>query len=421
MANIYPFRAWRFSEAAGAIDALCCPPYDIISEEQRRAYLNCNEHNIIRLELPREGADPYVQAGETVRSWCESGILARDDDAAFYVYDIVFEVGGEQKNITGLLAAVEISPFSEGVVLPHEWTLSKAKTDRLNLMKATGFNFSDIYSLHQGDTKAILDAAMQSKPLTDLTDENGLRHRLWAITDDATVAQIQTLFADEKLYIADGHHRYETALNYKNYRIENGIPVAGADRVMMMLVDMSHPGLVVFPTHRLLRDLANFDFDALLTACEADFDIERDLSLDQADAKLAAAYDAGKKAFALYAGGDTAALLTLKTLALMDTLLPDESPVSRQLDVNVLHTAILERLLNIDKENMAQQINLTYTRDRDEAINSVQSGAFQCAILLNPTRVSEIQGVAAAGEKMPQKSTYFYPKLITGLTMNELD
>lgn len=421
MANIYPFRAWRFSAQAGDMSELICPPYDIISEEQRKAYLARNPHNIIRLELPREGADPYAEAGKTVKEWCADGTLVRDTDAAFYVYDIVFEVNGEQKNITGLLVGCEVTPFSEGKVLPHEWTLSKAKTDRLNLMKATGFNFSDIYSLYQADTKAILDSAMAQEPLTDVVDEDGLRHRLWAITDPAVIGEIQRIFADVKLYIADGHHRYETAVNYKNYRIENGIPVDGADRIMMMLVEMSHPGLVVFPTHRLIRDLESFDADAMLEACKTDFDVECGLSLSEAQAQLDKAYADGKKAFVCYTGGETATLLTLKDIARMDTLLPAESAVSRQLDVNVLHTAILERILGIDKENMAQQINLTYTRDTDEAIDGVNSGAFQCAFLLNPTRVSEIQGVAAAGEKMPQKSTYFYPKLITGLTMNELD
>ncbi len=422
MANIYPFRAWRFSEDAGAVNELICPPYDIISEEQRKAYLTRNEHNIIRLELPREGADPYAEAGKTVKEWCQDGTLVRDEAAAFYVYNIRFEVNGECKDVAGILAAVELSPFSEGVVLPHEWTLSKAKTDRLNLMKATGFNFSDIYSLHQADITSVLDGVMANdRPIEDVEDENGLRHTLWAITDADTIRTIQEAFADAKLYIADGHHRYETALNYKHYRAESGIPVAGADRVMMMLVDMAHPGLVVFPTHRLLRDLPAFDADALLDACEADFEIERDLPLAKADEKLAKAYDDGKKAFVCFTGGEKAALLTLTNTALMDALLPEESAVSRQLDVNVLHSAILERVLGIDKENMAQQINLTYTRDRDEAIDGVNNGAFQCAFLLNPTRVSEIQGVAAAGEKMPQKSTYFYPKLITGLTMNELD
>ncbi len=421
MANLYPFRAWRFSAEAGDPATLMCPPYDIISEEQRRAYLERNPHNIIRLELPREGADPYATAGDTVRTWCADGTLVRDTDAAFYVYDLVFEVNGEQKNITGLLAAVELSPFSEGVVLPHEWTLSKAKTDRLNLMKATGFNFSDIYSLYQADTKAILDRTMTGEPLTDLVDEDGLRHRLWAITDAALIEDIRTVFADTKLYIADGHHRYETALNYKNYRLENDIPMGGADRVMMMLVDMSHPGLVVFPTHRLIRDLESFDEETLLAACEADFKVERGLALAEAQNKLADAYTRGEKAFVCYTGGNTASLLTLTNAALMDTLLPEESAISRQLDVNVLHSGILERTLGIDKENMAQQINLTYTRVLEEAIDGVNSGAFQCAFLLNPTRVSEIQGVAAAGEKMPQKSTYFYPKLITGLTLNQLD
>ncbi len=421
MASIHPFKAWRFSEAAGDPATLLCPPYDIISEEERRAFLARNPHNIIRLELPREGEDPYAVAGATVKEWCADGTLVRDEDAAFYVYDLVFEVGGETKNITGLLVACELTPFSEGVVLPHEWTLSKAKTDRLNLMKATGFNFSDIYSLYEGDTKALLDAAMTAEPLTDVIDGDGLRHRLWAITDAALIAQIKEQFADTKLYIADGHHRYETALNYKNYRLENGIPVGGADRVMMMLVEMSHPGLVVFPTHRLLRDLPQFDVDAMLSACEADFAVVRGLSLDDANDALAKAYDDGKKAFVCYTGGETAALLTLTNDSLMDTLLPAESAVSRQLDVNVLHSAILERVLGIDKENMAQQINLTYTRVLDEAIDGVNSGAFQCAFLLNPTRVSEIRGVAAAGEKMPQKSTYFYPKLITGLTLNQLD
>ena len=419
MATIYPFRAWRFSENAGDPAALLCPPYDIISDEERRAFLARNPHNIIRLELPREGENPYALAGETVKDWCQNGILSRDKDAAFYVYDITFTVGGDTKNVTGLLAAVELSPFSAGVVLPHEETLSKAKEDRLNLMKATGFNFSDIYSLYQADTADILAAAMADEPLTDAIDGDGLRHRLWAITDADTIAEIERRFDGVKLYIADGHHRYETALNYQAYRRSLNPDDHGADRVMMMLVDMAHPGLVVFPTHRLLRDLPNFDGDKLLAACKADFDVKR-LPLSDAQTALDAAYAAGQKAFVFY-DGVTTALLTLKDAALMDKLLPDQSPVSRMRDVNVLHTGILERLLGIDKANMAQQINLTYTRSADEAIAGVNDGTYQAAILLNPTRVSEIQGVAAAGEKMPQKSTYFYPKLITGLTLNQLD
>lgn len=435
MAEIRPFRALRYTPEAGNMAELVCPPYDIISESQRLAYLKRNPHNIIRLELPRDGEDPYAQAGETLRSWMEEGILRQDDQAAFYVYEIVFDLegmsdisglSGGQRSVAGLIAQVHLEEFSKGIVLPHEETLSKAKTDRFNLMKATGCNFSDVYALYMDDggemeTGDVLALVMRDQPLTELTDEAGLIHRLWAVTDPALVDSIQKRFADTKLYIADGHHRYETALNYRNHLREQGVPEGtDADYVMMMLVEMSHPGLVVFPTHRLLRGLEGFDPAALLEACRADFEVTPDIAVDSMDELLENAYQAGQKAFGFYTGGDTFTLLTLRNTAVMDALLPELSPVSRQLDVNVLHSLILERLLGIDKENMKNQVNLTYTRSLREALDGVDAGVYQACFILNPTRVEEIRDVAAAGEKMPQKSTYFYPKLITGLTMNRL-
>lgn len=435
MAEIRPFRALRYTPEAGNMAELVCPPYDIISESQRLAYLKRNPHNIIRLELPRDGEDPYAQAGETLRSWMEEGILRQDDQAAFYVYEIVFDLegmsdisglAGGQRSVAGLIAQVHLEEFSKGIVLPHEETLSKAKTDRFNLMKATGCNFSDIYALYMDDggemeTGDVLALVMREQPLTELTDEAGLVHRLWAVTDPALVDSIQKRFADTKLYIADGHHRYETALNYRNYLREQGVPEGtDADYVMMMLVEMSHPGLVVFPTHRLLRGLQGFDPHALTEACRADFEVTPGIPVDSLDEMLENAYQAGQKAFGFYTGGDTFTLLTLKDTAVMDALLPELSPVSRQLDVNVLHSLILERLLGIDKENMKNQVNLTYTRSLREALDGVEAGVYQACFILNPTRVEEIRDVASAGEKMPQKSTYFYPKLITGLTMNRL-
>ncbi|MCL2488592.1 MAG: DUF1015 domain-containing protein, partial [Oscillospiraceae bacterium] len=263
-------------------------------------------------------------------------------------------------------------------------------------------------------------------PISEMTDENGLIHQLWAVTDPAVVAQIVNGFADTKLYIADGHHRYETALNYRNYCRENavadsgdGIAAGGSDYVMMMLVEMSHPGLAVFPTHRLLRELADFDSAAVIAACTADFDCDT-VAIEDAKQALDNAYMAGDKSVVFYTGGETATLMTLRDRAVMDAILPEGSPASRGLDVNVLHLLVLERLLGIDKANMANQTNLTYTRSWDQAVAGVAAGRFQCCFLMNPTRVSEIRDVAAAGEKMPQKSTYFYPKLITGLTMNWL-
>lgn len=425
MADIRPFRAWRFADRAGRMEELTCPPYDIISEQQRQAYLARNPHNIIRLELPRDGADPYAVAGETLRRWKQEGILQQDEQAAFYIYDITFTVEGQTRTVGGLIAQTHLEEFSKGIVLPHEFTLSKAKEDRFQLMKATHSNFSHIYALYRDDSGEVeqqLAQQRQQAPLVDMTDEAGLTHRLWAITDPTVDEAIRRQFADTKLYIADGHHRYETALRYRDYCREQGTPVgAGVDYVMMMLVEMSHPGLVVFPTHRLIRDLADFDPAAMLDACTAYFDVQRGVALGDVKARLDKAYAAGQKAFGFYAGGDSAALLTLKDAAVMDGVLPDQSPVSRQLDVNVLHTLILERLMGIDKENMANQKNLTYTRDMDEAIAGVREGAFQACFVMNPTRVEEIRDVAAAGEKMPQKSTYFYPKLITGLTLNSLD
>ncbi len=435
MAEIRPFRALRFTEAAGPLSEVVCPPYDIISEEQRLGYLARNANNIIRLELPREGDDPYARAGEVLNRMLADGILAQDDKPALYIYEIEFSLDGMSDisamyggtyRVYGLIAQVHLEEFDKGIVLPHEETLSKAKQDRLNLMKATGCNFSDVYSLYndaEGEqtTDDILAIAMKEQPVAVVTDEAGLTHRLWALTDEGLIGAVQARFADTKLYIADGHHRYETAINYRNWLREQGMPVgADSDYIMMMLVEMNHPGLVVFPTHRLLRDLQGFDPAALLAACRDRFDVEEGLPLFAIDERLEHAYLNGQRAFAFYTGGDTAAVLTLRDLSVMDAELPDLSEASRRLDVNVLHTLILEQLLGIDKVNMAQQINLTYTRSLTEALDGVRSGQYQATFLLNPTRVSEIRDVAAAGEKMPQKSTYFYPKLITGLTVNRL-
>ena len=426
MADIRPFCAWRFSEKAGPIEELTCPPYDIISEQQRQAYLARNPYNIIRLELPRDGEDPYATAGKTWQSWKTDGILQRDAQAGFYIYDISFTVEGKDYTVGGLVARTHLEEFSKGIVLPHEFTLSKAKEDRLNLMKATNSNFSHIYSLYRDDSgrveEYLAQTRRQSAPLVEMTDGDGLQHRLWALTDPDIVDAISRHLADTKLYIADGHHRYETALNYRDYcRAQGAKPGCGVDYVMMMLVEMSHPGLVVFPTHRLVRDVPGFDGERIRKACKAYFHVEEGVPVEGMKQRLDEAYKAGQKAFGWYTGGDTAVLLVLKDPKSMDEFLPDVSPVSRQLDVNVLHTLILERLMGIDKENMANQKNLIYTRDMNEAVEEVRSGRCQGCFVMNPTRVQEIRDVAAAGEKMPQKSTYFYPKLITGLTMNSLD
>lgn len=428
MAEIRPFRGLRFTEKAGEIGELTCPPYDIISEAQRQEYLRVNPCNVIRLELPKEGEDPYEEAGNTLRAWEEAGILKRDSQPGLYIYEEEFRTGvdhGPVKKVKGFICRVKAEPFSAGTVLPHEETLSKAKEDRLNLMKATGCNFSQIYSLYMDEghvTRERLDNLSKDTPRYEFSD--GLvTHRLWIVNDPVAIRAICEDFADRKLYIADGHHRYETAVNFSRYCHENGIAPEGgeADTVMMMLVDMEHEGLVVFPTHRLVRNLESFDPAAVLEGCREHFEITEMENTDTIEEQLTLLYEQGKKAFAFYCGGDRWQLLVLKDLSVMAQLLPDKSEASQGLDVTVLHSLVLEKLMGIDKENMANQVNLTYTRSMEEALASVQNGESQCAFLLNPTRVTEIRDVAAAGEKMPQKSTYFYPKLITGLVMNEME
>ncbi len=424
MAEIKPFKGLRFNtQKAGKIEELVCPPYDIISDEQRKNYLEKNPDNIIRLELPK-GDHPYEDARTTLQTQLENGILKNDEKDSVYIYEEEFTINGLHTKFKGCIVRVKLEEFSKGIVLPHEETLSKAKQDRFNLMKATNCNFSQIYSLYMDPEHKIIDRLDQlslDNAEIELTDDENVTHRLWTVTDSEQISAICKDFADKKLYIADGHHRYETALNYRNYCHENNIGNGGENYVMMMLVDMEHPGLVVLPTHRLVRDLPQFDSEKLLGECKDYFDTEENIAVNDAEKRLKELYDDGKKAFAFYGGNAVCTILVLKDNAVLSQLLPEKNEALRQLDVTVLHTLVLEKIFGIDADNMAKQINLTYVKQFDEAVSAVDQKNAQCAFILNPTRVTEIRDVAAAGEKMPQKSTYFYPKLITGLVMNSLD
>jgi len=420
MAEIKEFKALRFTEKAGCICELACPPYDIISAQEKEAFLNTNERNIIRLELPEPTDEGYALAGATLDAWMEDGCLKCEDEDSLYIYEEKFTALGKNYSFKGFVSRVKLHPFSDGVVLPHEETLSKAKTDRLNLMTATGCNFSQIYSLYsdkQGVSAQLIEELSKGEPNDTFTDADGVTHSLWVAKKSEKTERLCRFFDDKKLYIADGHHRYETALNYQKQLKQQGISCEAADYIMMFLIDMENKGLVVFPTHRIVRDLPVFDEEKLLKGCEDNFIVSL-CEKEEIEARLAAAYEKGEKAFG-FVGKTKSAVLTLKDIRVMDKFLPTASAALKGLDVSVLHTLILENVLGIDKENMAKQINLTYTRDFGEAVAAAK-GAANCAFILNPTRVEEIAAVSAAGEKMPQKSTYFYPKLITGLVMNKM-
>lgn len=427
MAEIKPFKGLRYTEKAGDIKALCCPPYDIIGGEQRAALIDKNEYNLIRLELPviggSEDLTPYREAASTLRGWLKDEILKRDERDGLYIYEMEFSALGSSYKVKGFVSLVKLEPFSKGVILPHEETLSKAKADRFNLMKATGCNFSQIYSLYMDEDNSVfglIDGASKGTPDSEFTDDDNVTHRMWRLTDTDTVNKITEKMADKKLYIADGHHRYETALNYQKYVVDNLDETGKSDYVTMMLVNMENSGLVVFPTHRIVRDLPEFDYNAVCEKCKEYFEVTPYLNREKGEIGLEEAYKNGEKAFVLFTGDNNYTLLKLRDISVMDDLLPGGCKALRQLDVSILHTLVLERIFGIDKENMANQINLTYTRSADEALAAVDGKRANCCFLLNPTRVEEIREVAAAGDKMPQKSTYFYPKLTTGLVMNKI-
>lgn len=420
MATIKGFKGMRF--AKGDMNTLVCPPYDIISEEQRLKFIETDEHNIIRLELPT-GENRYKEAGKTLSEWLSDGTLKQDNEDSIYVYEMEFTAFGERKSVKGFVSLVKLEEFSKGVVLPHEETLSKAKADRFNLMSETFCNFSQIYSLYMDDDNSVyslVDNCSKGEPDMSVTDSDGTIHRMWRVYDESILSKLSKLFEDKKLYIADGHHRYETALNFHKALVKDGRAEEGdlSNYIMMMLVNMENEGLVVFPTHRIVRDLDNFDANKLLDGCLEYFTIEKQDNISAVEKCLNENYRADKCSFGFYDGASYT-VLTLKDSVDMKNFLPGMSEAYCSLDVSVLHSLVLERIFGIDKENMANQINLTYTRDISEAISSVDDKKADCAFILNPTRVSEIRDVALAGEKMPQKSTYFYPKLITGLVMNK--
>ncbi len=423
MAKVIPFRGLRY--AGKDLSKVTTPPYDIISEEQQKAFYETDRDNVIRLEYgyqrPEDTAadNRYTRAAAELRRMLDEGVLVVDSSPCFYIYEEIFTHGGKDMSLKGLIGAVELSEFSEKKVLPHEETLSKAKTDRFELMKATGCNFSQIYSLYNDESGALpkfIGELSQRSPDVSFTAFDGLRQNLWIVSDKAAADRITAMFEERQLFIADGHHRYETALNYKRYMEETGAAGDMWKYCMMFLVDMSDPGLVVYPTHRIVRDLASFDPHKLLETVKDDFDAVP-VKRDEAEAVLKANSD--KNACVFYFNGGCF-LLTLRNAAAMERALPNKGREYRSLDVSVLHTLILEKALGIDRENMVRQINLTYTRDAAKGFAAVDGGQANCMFLLNGTKVSQIKDVSLVNEKMPQKSTYFYPKLVTGIVMNPL-
>jgi uncharacterized protein (DUF1015 family) len=443
MAEIIPFRALRYSpQVVPDLAAVVTPPYDVISPAARERFLARHPHNFVRLILPPSDPEAaargerYATASRTWAAWRRDGILRRDPAPAVYLYQQTFSLGGAQRSRRGLLAPVRLHPYADRVIYPHERTFARVKDDRLALMRACPANLEAILGFAPGPNPAvteILDRHAETAPVVHVLDEDGVSHRLWVAEAPAEIASLQAALRDRPIVIADGHHRYETALNFRNERRaalahppETDHP-SPEDHVLMHVVHEDDPGLVILPTHRLIRRPTRSG-EAVIAALGAVFRIDRrPLSADQPLASLRqgladlAGRRGGGIACALYAGGSELLILELADPAARQTLLAEgHAPSYANLDVAVLHRALIEKILGMPPGGPTDD-SLQYTRDESAALDAVREGAAHLALFLNPPRVEEVRAVAMAGERMPQKSTYFYPKVLSGLVINPLD
>ena len=430
MADIIPFRGLRYNpEKISNLASVVTPPYDIIDESAQARYYAENPANVIRLELglifPQDSSsnNRYTRAAQYLEKWQEDQTLLAEEKAALYLYQQEFNFRGEKVVRTGFVCGLKLEPYEKSNILPHEETLSKPKADRLQLMRATNSNFSSIFGLYSDEQKEaeklLLEEVKEQAPDINIIDEAGETHKIWMIKNEELIERIVALLADRPVYIADGHHRYETALEYYHEMKEQGLQ--GYDYVMATLVNVFDEGLVVLPTHRLVGNIPGFKLDAFMNRLADLFEIElyKDKNIGAFMQELESR---GKKhrVFGMYSGKDIF-FLELKNPEQASKLLPDnKSAAWEKLDVALLDNIILDQLLGINEQKRRSQENLAYTRSEEWLMEQIDNRNYQLGFLLNPTRVEEIIAVAQARDKMPQKSTYFYPKLITGLIINKM-
>ena len=448
MARIYPFRALRYNLARVAPQDVVTQPYDKITPAMQQAYYQRSPYNLCRIilrmpELFDQEGDVYANAARDFQAWREQGILEQEGQPCVFAYAQRFAVPGQpgtMKERRGFIALGELHDYSREVVFRHEQTLTKPKSDRLNLLRATRAHFGQIFMLYSDPAQSAEGvlfgggSAGETLPDIEVTDEYGVVHRVWKVTDPAKINLVATAMEDKKLIIADGHHRYETALNYKKERglpgdgegcerMSLGLPqpVYAEAATMMTFVNMDSEGLVILPTHRVVFGLAGFDAARMLEAMRPYFEIEEleRTRVQEAGYRAQLADDGSGTAFiAVTAKGWF--LLKAKAQPVAEAL-TGISARQQSLDVVQLHALVLEKLLGISPEAIRDQTHLRYLRDAAEAADQVAQGEANVAFLMNPVTMEQLREVAFAGEVMPQKSTDFYPKLLSGLAIYALD
>lgn len=413
MATVRPFRGLRYTDAAGSIADVVAPPYDVISASERETLAARSPRNIVHLTLPEQQADDrskfvkYARCAAALEEWRRDGTLSPEPKPAFYRYTQAFDVAGERMTRTKLVTTIKVEPYSEGVVLPHEQTFPKHKEDRLRVLEATRSHLECIFGLYEDDDKAIhaLVTGASGAIVADFkTPEDGIHHKLEVIDDPSTCSAISQAIAPKKVWIADGHHRYETALAFRQQLGERAGLVA-EDFMMMALCSISDPGLVLLPTHRILKTMP-VDAHGLEERLSTVFDVapcDNDRLMEAI---------AGKHAFGVALPGGRGLTATVRDLdALAQTIEGPGGSDLKRLDVSVLHSVIFSRILGLEGVDF-----FGYTRIETEALDAVSQGS-PASFLMNPPSVQDMRNIAAAGDFMPQKSTYYYPKLLSGLVL----
>jgi uncharacterized protein (DUF1015 family) len=416
MAEVRPLEALHYN--LGAISSLAdvtAPPYDVVDAEQRAELLARSPFNVVEIDLPQApaGGDPYEHAAETLEAWTMQGVLAADREPAIWALTQDYEgPDGNRHTRRGFLARVRVTEYGAGLVRPHERTQPGPKQDRLRLTEATRHNLSPIFALHPGAAWRHIEPRLGEEPWGEVADPDGTVHRVWRIVDPAVHAEVASELADAELLIADGHHRYETALAYADE-----IGGEGPHRyTLMCLVSLEDPGLTIFGTHRMLGDL---DADA---RARLDHGIREHFQVEEAgEDDLDPAGSQGTGVFGYLDGPSGQAFrLRLEDTVAIDEALGDHSEAYRRLDAVILEELIFKRALGMSAEDIAAKRGLGYAKSLPEAQALLDAGAYQAAFLLRPTPVDQVREVAAHGETMPPKSTYFFPKVLTGLVFNPL-
>ncbi|HEX8812493.1 MAG TPA: DUF1015 domain-containing protein [Terracidiphilus sp.] len=431
MADILPFRALRYDLQQVSAAQVVTQPYDKITPAMQERYYAASPYNLVRIILghrePENAHDNvYTRAAGYGRDWRAKGILRQDSSPSIYTYSQTFTApSGTSFERRGFIALGRVEDYAAKVVYRHEQTLSKPKADRLDLLRATRAHYEQLFLLYEdsGEVDSLLTSTQA--PTIDVADEYGVAHRVWQVSDAGVIAEVQRQMRDKKLVIADGHHRYETALNYRNEcRTAAG---ANSDReaayefVMMTFVNMNDPGLLVLPTHRVVHSLESFSVDDFQKTSREFFEVEEvDSALDGARA-TELLRERGRTGTALLAVAANRAFVLHSPKAAGAKFFGGLSARQQALDVVQLHKCLLEGVLKLSEESIRNQQNLSYLRDASESLAQVRKGAANIAFLMNPCPVSQVRDIALAGEVMPQKSTDFYPKLLSGLTAYALD